>query len=66
MTIDGLSITENISVIKKSVSERTLIIEDIWDSIFDSNEKLSITPEQETELDKRYLEYQRNPENNSS
>jgi putative addiction module component (TIGR02574 family) len=67
MIIDSVSKTEIISEIKKlSVSERIIIVEDIWDSIFDSNEQLSITPEQETELDKRYLEYQRNPENNSS
>jgi len=65
MTIDSVSKTEIISEIKKiSVSERILIVEDIWDSIFDSNEQLSITPEQKTELDKRYLE--RNPDNKSS
>jgi putative addiction module component (TIGR02574 family) len=67
MTIDSVSKTEIISEIKKiSVSERILIVEDIWDSIFDSNEQLSITPEQKTELDKRYLDYKRNPDNKSS
>jgi len=67
MAIDDVSKAEIISVIiKLSLAERIQIVEDIWDSIFDSNEQLSITPEQKTELDKRYLEYKRNPDNHSS
>lgn len=56
-----------LSEIKKlSVSERILIVEDIWDSIALSSDQLSVTTEQKSELDKRYLDYKKNPETGTS
>lgn len=44
-----------------SISERIIIVEDIWDSIALSNEELTVTEKQKKDLDKRYKEYKNNP-----
>lgn len=51
---------------KLSVSERILIVEDIWDSIVYSNENLPVTDRQKEELDKRLVSYSKNPSEGSS
>jgi len=55
---------ENIK--KLSVSERILIIEDIWDSIISSKEDFPITDEQKKELDSRLEAYNKNPKEGKS
>ncbi len=55
---------ENIK--KLSVSERILIIEDIWDSIISSKEDFPITDEQKKELDSRLEVYNKNPKEGKS
>ena len=51
---------------KLSVSERILIVESIWDSILSSQEIISVTEQQKSELDKRLKDYKNNPESGSS
>lgn len=51
---------------KLSVSERILIVESIWDSILASQEDLSLTEEQKSELDKRLKDYKNIPDSGSS
>jgi len=41
-----------------SLSEKLLIVEDIWDSIAASNLQIPLHDWQKTELDRRYKEYQ--------
>lgn len=49
-----------------SISEKILLVENIWDSILLDNEKLELTENQKKELDKRYLDYKKKPETGSS
>ena len=46
---------------RMSVSERIQLVEDIWDTIAESNQDLPLTSAQETELDRRLQQYSRNP-----
>jgi len=41
-----------------AMSEKLLLVEEIWDSIARSNEQIPLHEWQKTELDKRYAEYQ--------
>ncbi len=41
-----------------SLSEKLLIVEDIWDSIAASNSQIPLHDWQKMELDRRYKEYQ--------
>ena len=43
---------------KLDLSEKLILVEDIWDSIACSNEELPLPEWQKLELDKRYKEYQ--------
>jgi len=53
----------SIGMIKKlSVSERILIVEDIWDSIISSKEEFPITASQKQELDERLESYKSSPD----
>lgn len=52
--------------LKCDVSERILIVEDIWDSIAKAPEALPVTNEQKVELDKRLAAYHANPDVGSS
>ncbi len=49
------------SIKRLSVSERILIVEDIWDSIVSSKEDFPISDEQKNELDSRLESYYKNP-----
>jgi putative addiction module component (TIGR02574 family) len=42
---------------KLNLSEKLLLIEDVWDSIAQSNTELPLPEWQKRELDKRYKEY---------
>ncbi|VAX22456.1 hypothetical protein MNBD_IGNAVI01-1057 [hydrothermal vent metagenome] len=44
-----------------TIDKRILIVEDIWDSIVSSNEALSVSENQKTELNKRLNDYKNNP-----
>lgn len=41
-----------------NLSEKLLLVEDIWDSIAASSSELAMPTWQETELDRRYRDYQ--------
>ncbi len=43
---------------KLELSEKLILVEDIWDSIAASNAEIPIPEWQKQELDKRYKEYQ--------
>jgi putative addiction module component (TIGR02574 family) len=54
--------TELAEQIKKlSVSERILLVEEIWDSIAADDESLELTQKQKDELDRRIAADQNNP-----
>lgn len=48
-------------ILQLSVAERIQIVEDIWDSISESPESLSLSEAEKLELDKRLESYQENP-----
>lgn len=48
--------------VKLSVPERIQLVEDIWDSVAEIPEALSLTEAQQAELDRRLDAYRRNPE----
>lgn len=48
--------------LKYDISERILIVEDIWDSIAGSPDALPVTEAQKQELDKRLKAYHENPD----
>jgi len=67
MAVHKYNYPELLNQIKKlSTSEKILLVEDIWDSINFSDDDLSVTDKQKTELDKRLLEYKKNPNDGSS
>ena len=49
-------------VMSLSVSERIQLVEDIWDSIAEVPESVSLTEEQKAELDRRLDAYHQNPD----
>ena len=48
---------------KLALSEKLLLIEDVWDSIAQSNSVLPLPEWQKQELDKRYKEYKSGNQN---
>ena len=48
---------------KLNLAEKLILIEDVWDSIAQSNSELSMSEWQEQELDKRYKEYKAGEQN---
>lgn len=46
-----------------NLSEKLLLIEDVWDAIAKSNQELPMHEWQKTELDKRYREYKEGKQN---
>jgi len=48
-------------ILKLSISERILLVEDIWDSIAEAPEEITLTQAQEQELDARLDAYHKNP-----
>lgn len=49
-------------ILKLSVAERILLVEDIWDSIAELPEELTLSEAQQQELDRRLEAYHKNPE----
>ena len=52
-------------ILKLPVSERIRIVQDIWDSIADCPESVTLTNTQRHELDRRLEEYKKNPNGKS-
>ena len=48
-------------ILQLSVAERIQLVEDIWDSIATVPDAVSLTEEQQAELDRRLEAYQANP-----
>jgi putative addiction module component (TIGR02574 family) len=59
---DGMSQLARQNILNLSVSERIQLVEDIWDSIAEIPESISLTEEQKRELDRRLDAYHKNPE----
>jgi putative addiction module component (TIGR02574 family) len=53
--------TQLSEILQLSVAERIQLVEDIWDSIASVPEAVSLTEEQQAELDRRLELYQANP-----
>lgn len=46
---------------KLPLAERLELVEELWDSIASESDQLSLTPAQIKELDRRFADYQENP-----
>ncbi len=53
-------------ILKLSVSERILMVEAIWDSIAENDEKLELTDETKQLLDERLAAHKNNPNEGAS
>ena len=53
------------NVLSLSIPERIQLVEDIWDTIAEVPEEVSLTDEQKTELDRRLDAYHLNPNEGS-
>jgi putative addiction module component (TIGR02574 family) len=58
--------TQVAEILELSVTERLRIVEDIWDSIAADSDKLGISDELRTELDRRMKAYEADPESGVS
>jgi putative addiction module component (TIGR02574 family) len=47
---------------KLPLVERLELVEELWDSIARESEQLTLTPAQLEELDRRFADYEKNPE----
>lgn len=56
-----MSTVSRADILKLSISERILLVEDIWDSIAEAPEAIALSKAQELELDSRLDAYHRNP-----
>ena len=59
---------KNISIpeiLELSIPERIQLAEDIWDSVLEAPESVSLTEEQKQELDRRFESYRLNPQQGS-
>ena len=52
-------------ILNMSISERIQLVEDIWDSITEVPEAISLTDTQKKELDSRLDSYHKNPKEGS-
>ena len=53
-------------ILKLSIAERLLAVEEIWDSIAASSEEVPLTEEEIAELERRLEDHKRNPNSGSS
>jgi putative addiction module component (TIGR02574 family) len=60
-----MSTLSKADVLSLSVPERLQLVEDIWDSIAEVPDEVSLTDEQKAELDRRLDAYHRNPDEGS-
>lgn len=49
-------------ILELSIAQRILIVQEIWDSIFNNPDAVPLTDRQKKELDKRLNSYYENPE----
>ena len=63
--VQVMSTLAKAEVMSLSVSERIQLVEDIWDSIAEVPETVSLSDEQKAELDRRLDAYHANPEEGS-
>ena len=64
MSFEGggtMSTVSRAEILKLSLSERILLVEDIWDSIAETPEAIALSKAQELELDARLDAYHKNP-----
>ena len=47
---------------KLPLAERLELVEELWDSIARESEQLALTPAQMEELDRRFADYEKNPD----
>jgi len=52
-------------ILRLSISERIQLVQDIWDSIAEVPDSVSLTDEQKAELDRRLDVYHKNPKGGS-
>ncbi len=50
-----------VEISQLSIAERIQLAEDLWDSILERQDELSLTDAQKQELDRRLEEYQQDP-----
>ncbi|MBI2440051.1 MAG: addiction module protein [Lentisphaerae bacterium] len=60
-----MSILTKSDLLNLSVPERILLVEDIWDSVAEAPDAVSLTPEQKLELDRRLEAYHQDPNSGS-
>jgi putative addiction module component (TIGR02574 family) len=58
--------TATVDLFSLSIPERIQLVEDIWDSIACQPEKFELTSDIRDELDRRLLEYEQQPHDQSS
>ena len=56
-----MGIVSKAEILKLSISERILLVEDIWDSITEAPEEIALTQDQKQELDARLDAHHKNP-----
>ena len=47
---------------KLPLAERLELVEELWDSIARESDQLTLTPAQMAELDRRFADYEKNPD----
>jgi putative addiction module component (TIGR02574 family) len=60
-----MSTINKAEILRLSVSERIILVEDIWDSIAEAPEEIALSRAQELELDARLDAYHKNPDEGS-
>lgn len=58
-----MKVSEISAIYQLSVSERIILVEDIWDSISSEETSVSVPGSHEEEIERRFLRYKSNPEN---
>ncbi len=56
-----MKMTDIPEIAQLNVSEKILLVEDIWESIISDEESVSIPQSHEEEIKRRYLKYKSNP-----
>lgn len=52
---------DRMTIEQLSTEEKIQLVEDIWDSLAANPERIPVTPAQQAELDRRWVEHQKNP-----
>jgi putative addiction module component (TIGR02574 family) len=54
------------SILDLPTAERIAIVQEIWESVVDTPELVEITAAQREELERRWIDFQRNPDDGES